>query len=177
MIVLRLIAVFIVTVLLTGCTIKDLKADIKDLKADVKAAKADVKTLKAYLTAFPPPNACKPPGTPQAMICPYKLEIKRDKQLGLFTGHVAKSVVDNGKNACEEIRGAIKKENPEVQECLDPKDYAYIEYALKITDTPSDLNGIAPPGMKDGTYEFVNIPYSEHLLKLKEEFKLEIVER
>ena len=51
--VLTLLAVFIVTALLTGCDVVD----------DIRALKADVAALRTYVIALPINNPCGDPGT------------------------------------------------------------------------------------------------------------------
>ena len=144
---LRLAIALTFTLLLTGC----------DAVEDVHKLKADVKGLKAYITSFPPPNTCLPPGTPQARICYYKLSVKIfDKQRGLYKGHVSPTLVKSSEAACKESREAVLKEYPEWQDskCPNTQEYMYTEYGFKVEGAPTELKG---------DHEFVSIPHTEYL--------------
>lgn len=126
----------------------------------VDALKADIRLLKAYLMAIPPPNDCKPPGTPQARICYYKLKIETfDKQRGLFKGYVPPSVVQASEKNCPVIKEEIiKAGHTEVQEipCPEAKQYMHTWYGFKI-------DGALPDLKKDVEYDFINVPHTEFL--------------
>lgn len=146
MILLRLLAIFIFSSLLSGCY----------LYGDYNSLKSDIRSLKAYLKATPVPNECKPPGTPQSRICYYKLSIKPfDSHRGLYEGHVTPQMVQQAQKDCEATRIRIQQKVSidDDYKCLDPAKYRYILYGFKIEGAQ----------LTAGDYGFINIPHTEYL--------------
>lgn len=150
MVVLRLLAVFIFTVVLTGCSLFE----------DVQKLKGDIRSLKDYLRQFTPPNQCGPPGTSQAIICNYKLVVRPMKGTDMFSGHVAPVSLVEGEAECKKNEPEIRK-HPELEE-IDcegalKKKYEYVEYGFTILGEKPDNDG--------KPRDFINVA-NTHSLKL-----------
>jgi len=151
MIALRVLGMFIVIGLMTGCV----------------HLGEDVHNLKAYLRAFPPPGSCEAPGVKQARLCYYELEVMAtDKPNGLYKGHVAKKTVEQGVKDCLATKARIDEKFRYVDyECPDAKNYNFAWFGFKI-------EGSTP---NDGYVELVNIPNTHSLREGKAaEVKLDL---
>ncbi len=110
MIVLRLLAVFIVAALLSGCD-PELKNDVKALKADIEEFKKDVKDLKEngipalafmFQQLQKAQARCKPPGQKTASDCWYKLQIIKAMGDSQYQGKVPDDVVTKQNQDCRD---------------------------------------------------------------------------
>jgi len=159
MIVLRLLAVFIVTALLTGCDdINTIKIDADALREDIKALKTDIKLLRGFLMQFPTPTECPAPGVPTTKICKYKLQVKRqiDGHKNYWAVTIPSEVVTKGKTDCDKVTKS--HEDLKNYPCVDPANYKYWEYAVYI-EGDVKVNDIKM---------FVNDPITNHLKVVKE---------
>jgi hypothetical protein len=152
MIVLRLLAVFIFTGLLTGCD-----PDVKTIKDDIASLKIDTKALRGLLSTLPTPVQCPAPGAHTTMICHYTLQIEgpHGDHKGWFVATIPKEVVEKAKTDCENMK--IKKPDMANHLCVDPKTYAYRKYAIQVDGTVPDK----------ASNEFVNDPVTDHLMIFK----------
>ena len=123
MIVHRLLPIFVIAGMLTGCN-------------DVTAVRHDVEVVKAYLRALNVPNSCEPPGTTQSRICYYQLtdiQALDTTQPDLYVGRIPKKVVQDGYDQCIEVSKKIYKDFPGSSfKCNDPANYVYYWYGFKI---------------------------------------------
>jgi hypothetical protein len=157
MIVLRLLAVFIVTALLIGCDdVKAIKEDVRALKEDVKAVKADVELYKGLLLATATPEQCPYPGEHAAMICHYTLQIKGpyepNKHKGYFLATVPQEIAKQGQADCEKLKGSKPEYAGMV--CPDANMFPSREYVIYVE---GDVK-------KDEIWHMVTNPITNHLI-------------
>jgi len=107
MIVLSLVAVFVVSTVLTGCQA------VRDVRG--------FKSAKAQFEDFFPQSLCNAPGKHSHDSCYYKLEITNVLSNGQYLGKVPQTVIDFENNQCKEFspnpvqcpsRGNDKEQGP-----------------------------------------------------------------
>jgi hypothetical protein len=149
MIMLRLLAVFIVPALLTGCvTVKDIdeiKAEIRDLKTE-KEVRSD---LKEYLYAkFSSEwQPCQPPGIEQNIECHYSLTITKIHD-GMASGQIPEQVIQFHYDNC--VKEIEQNQLPKDYPCPNPKGHHKdIVFKFELVD---------PATFQEGqTYHLVNV--------------------
>jgi len=159
MIVLRLLAVFIFTAVLTGCSLSE----------DVQKLRGDIRLLKNYLAQFTPPNQCGPPGTSQAIICNYRLVVtpmKDMKENDMFSGYVAPDSVRQGEATCKEHESE-RQQAPELEDikCAGTTNYEYVEYGFTILGEKPENDG--------KPRDFINVAHT-HSLKLVKQGRVKV---
>src|SRR5262245_32036571 len=137
MIVVRILAVFIVAYLLSGCY----------FWGDMKSLKRDVISLKALTRAHASPTECLPPGTPQARICNYSLVVEH-LEGDYYMGYVNSEVVEAGYTACQRIEKELQEYYTDF-ECQKPTAYKYVWYGFKVEGDKPTLHV---------AQDFINIP-------------------
>lgn len=159
---LRLLAVFPMIVMLTGCMIE----------SDVRALRSDIKALKVYLASTPLPDQCLPPGEQQSSKrCYYKLQItdNKDQAHGRFTGRVHPDVFKANAADCPKVNETLLPEYKSLAYDCPPLDGSIdfsknshfypdteIEYTFNVDGNP--MLSVGPSSV-----DFESIPDSKHL--------------
>src|SRR5690348_2612824 len=92
-----LLAIFIWSALLGGCTIAE---DVKQIRKDLDELKS--RSAIAYSAMLAQLPRCNPPGEKSGRSCYYKLQITRDLGNGRFLGRVPESVVAMVNQSCRD---------------------------------------------------------------------------
>jgi hypothetical protein len=158
--VLRLLAVFIVTALFTGC----------DLGDDLQTLKADIAALRTYVISLPVNNLCEI-GTESSRVCTFQLKITddADKASHLYIGTTDPDLYKKDPEVCKKASHKDKRRKGYDKLPWDCDDYngddkpypgQDTEFAFYV-DNDTDIK-------KGGAYLFKNVPYKTHLKKVQD---------
>jgi len=146
MIVLRLLAIFIFSALLTGCPVTE------KIEKEVEALKADIAQFKKIVWAIAHhTQPCKPPGQHSEIECHYKLKISKvleqGKAASKYQGNVPDSVVLEANDRC-------RKGYPDPNQCVSYGDTATYNFTIDgplyaVGDVVECINDTTTNHLKD----------------------------
>jgi hypothetical protein len=156
----KVVCLVILTVLVVYIAISEIKA----VKADVGLLKTEMKSLRIYLTAFPSPGQCAPPGMERtSRICPYDVIItgitSTEKGKNLYRGIIDPAVYKTSSEACKAMLKTVRDEfKPVMPACREPNDYpgSTNSYAFEVDGQKLEV--------RDSPYHLVNVPGTTHLM-------------
>jgi hypothetical protein len=145
MIALKLLVVIIFASILAGCA------------SDVEKAKKAAAELRTFLGGIKDPDECQAPGTPQNIICNFKMEILKKVGDSLYQARIDPALVAQSEDDCINYRKEHPKEDY-AYPCKSANEYYYHLYEFEVEPKNNQLE-------ERHVYQFTNVA---HTTKLRE---------